>query len=79
MRVAARSLTKTKMTQEHLASLLGVTPRTVRGWLTDRRFISARTIPEPARRLMILIDRVPAVLPVLLLIALEKVDYAQDD
>jgi len=69
---AAKSLTVIERTQADIANLLGVTPRAVRHWLTDRRHLSHRAMPEPVRRLLFLIDRVPEiVLPELLAMALE--------
>lgn len=50
------------LSQTRLASLLGVSERTVRGWLTDRANTTSRAMPEPAKRLTALINANPGLI-----------------
>lgn len=72
MKRATRALTKIARSETDLANLLGVSTRALRSWTANPHVVTHRTMPEPARRLLLLIDRVPAVMPALLSIALER-------
>lgn len=56
-------LTRLGFYQIAACRLLGVTPRTMRGWMTEGE--NGRWIPEPSARLLMLMEDMPEVIPLL--------------